>query len=222
MYSVAPTAAVSAFPPAAGPVLQPVRFGPGQGVASLAVLRRRQNDEQGHGPTPEDDALEISGTTVAVADGEDLVAALRVHAAGTPQLRRELGALLRLERFAGSWSAESIVVGSRLAVLADYRTRPVIDLLMRETYRLARDSGVRFGLVSCAPELHDLFAFYGFREYLPPAILPGGIATLRMALVCEYQPGLQASHSPLLDLVRQPDIGEAAHAWLVQAFPMLG
>lgn len=223
MHSVASTAAVDAFLSAAGPALQPVRFGPGQGVASLAALRRRQNDEQGDNSLVlEDDALEISAAIVAVADGEDLVAALRLHAADTPQLRRELGALLHLERFAGSWSPESIVVGSRLAVLADYRTRPAIDLLMRDTYRLVRDSDVRFGLISCAPELHDLFAFYGFREYLPPAILPGGPATLRMALVCEYLPDLSASDSPLVDLVRQPEIGEAAHAWLAQAFPMLG
>jgi GNAT superfamily N-acetyltransferase len=170
----------------------------------------------------DDAALELSGTTIAVADGEDLVAALRLHAADTPHLRRELGALLRLERFAGSWPQESLVVGSRLAVLADYRTRPVIDLLMREAYRLVRDSGVRFGLISCTPELHALFAFYGFREYLPPAILPGGTATLRMALVCEYLPDLDASGSPLVDLVRQPEIGDSAHAWLAQAFPMLG
>ncbi|WDS35338.1 hypothetical protein [Pseudoxanthomonas sp.] len=222
MYPVASTAAVGVFLPDPQPALQAVRFGPGQGGAALAALRRRLDDEQGHGLALDDQAPEVSGSSVAVADGEDLVAALRIHAAGALQVRGELGALLHLERFASNWPAESLVVGAGLAVLADYRTRPVIDLLMRETYRLARDSGVRFGLISCAPELHDLFAFYGFREYLPPAILPGGTATLRMALVCEDLPGLCASDSPLADLVRQPELGEAAHAWLVQAFPMLG
>ncbi|SEM42743.1 hypothetical protein SAMN05428989_3826 [Pseudoxanthomonas sp. GM95] len=220
MYSVASSASYIPSLPREGAVLQPVRFGPGHAGLALAGLRQRLHDE--HGESLEQDGLEQSGTTVAISHGEELVAALRIHAADTPQLRREMGALLRLERFAGSWPAESIVVGSRLSVLADYRTRPVIDLLMRETYRLVRDSGVRFGLISCAPELHALFAFYGFREYLPPAILPGGTATLRMALVCEYQADLLASQSPLLDLVRQPEIGESAHAWLAQAFPMLG
>ncbi len=220
MYSAASIAAV--FPPTHATGLQPVRFGPGKGDASLAALRRRLQDECGEDPLTDDAALEISGTTVAVADGEDLVAALRLHAADTPHLRHDRGALLRLERFAGGWPPESIVVGSRLAVLADYRTRPVIDLLMRQTYQLVRDSSVRFCLISCAPALHALFAFYGFREYLPPAILPGGTATLRMALVCEYLPDLSGSGSPLVDLVRQPEIGESAHAWLAQAFPMLG
>lgn len=211
---------VSPYLPAFG-ALQAVRFGPGQGGDALRALRARLAEEQGTDDEPED-ALELSATTVAVFHEGALVAALRVHAADTPQLRREMATLLRLERFAGSWSPENIVVGSRLQVLADYRTRPVIDVLLREAYRLVRDSGVRFGLIACAPELHALFAFYGFREYLPPAVLPGGTAMLRMAMVCEHALDFGASGSPLLDLVQQPEIGASAHAWLAQAFPMLG
>jgi hypothetical protein len=222
MYPAVSTVAVSPFLPAATAGLKAVRFGPGQGGPALRALRQRLSDEQGEAGLLEDDPLEASATTVAVMDRGELVAALRLHAADTPQLRRDTGALLRLERFAGTWPAEAIVIGSRLTVLADYRTHPVIDAMLRESYRLVRDSGVRFGLIACAPELQALFAFYGFHEYLPPTILPGGTAVLRMALVCEHAPGLRACGSPLLDLVEQPDLGDAAHAWLVQAFPMLG
>ncbi len=222
MYSAVSSAAVSPFPSSTGTGLQTARFGPGQGGAALRALRQRLRDEQGEPVGVEDDALEMSATTVAVVEGGQAVAALRLHAADTPPLRRDLGTLLHLERFAGIWPAETIVVGSRLNVLADYRIRPVMDTMLRETYRLVRDSGVRFGLINCAPELQALFAFYGFHEYLPPAILPGGNAVLRMALVCEYATGFRACGSPLLDLVQQPELGQAGHAWLVQAFPMLG
>lgn len=220
MYSIG-SAAVAAPSPPVGTGLRAVRFGPGQGTAALRAMRLRLAAEQGLEPES-DDALEASGTAIAVFDGPELVATLRVHAADTPQLRREVGTLLQLDRFAGTWPPETIVVGSRLQVLADYRTRQVIDALLRESYKLARDSGVRFGLIACAPPLHALFAFYGFREYLPPAILPGGTGLLRMALVCEDVSAFHASGSPLLELVQQPEIGASAHAWLAQAFPVLG
>ncbi len=222
MYSAVSTVAVTPFRPVSSARLETVRFGPGQGRAALRVLHQRMFDEQGDDSGLQDDVLESSATTVAVVDQGEVVAALRIHAADTPQLRRDVGALLRLERFAGAWPAETIVVGSRLRVLADYRLRPVIDMLLRDTYCLARDSGVRFALLTCAQELQPLFAFYGFREYLPPAILPGGTAVLRMVLVCEYATGFRASGSPLLDLTQQPEVGDSACAWLAQAFPMLG
>jgi len=221
MYSAVSTAVVSPFLPVSGAGLKTVRFGPGQGCAALRGLRQRLFDEQGDDSHLQDDGLEASATTVAVVDRGEVVAALRIHAADTAQIPRDLDALLRLERFAGTWPAETIVIGSRLTVLADYRIRPVIDMLLREAYRLVRDAGGRFGLIACAPELQALFAFYGFHEYLPPAILPGGTAVLRMALVCEYAAAFRASGSPLLDLVQQPDLGDSAHAWLAQAFPML-
>ncbi|WCE05501.1 hypothetical protein [Pseudoxanthomonas sp. JBR18] len=222
MQAAASSASSSHGPSSGQGRLHAVRLGPGQGGAMLRRLRTRLLDEQGQDPWLEDDALEMSATQVVVLQGQEPVAALRLHAADTPQLRQEMAGLLRLERFAGTWPAASLVVGSRLAVLAEHRVRPVIDALVREAYQLSRDSGVRFGLIMCPPELHALFAFYGFQEYLPPAILPGGSAVLRMVMVCEHAADFRATGSPLLELVQQPEIGASAHAWLAQAFPMLG
>ncbi|RZZ89684.1 MULTISPECIES: hypothetical protein [Pseudoxanthomonas] len=219
MSPIGSAASAIALPPT-GAGLRVVRLGPGQAGAPLRAMRRRLAAEQGREPEP-DDALEASATVVAVFAGEAMVAAVRVHATDTPQLRRELGTLLQLDRFSGIWAPEHIVVGSRLQVLADFRTRQVIDALLRESYRLVRDSDVRFGLIACEPALHALFAFYGFREYLPPAILPGDTGVLRMALVCEDASTFITCGSPLVDLVQHPQLGLSARAWLEQTFPVL-
>lgn len=213
-------ASAIALPPTGGG-LRVVRLGPGQTGAPLRLMRQRLAAEQGREPEA-DDLLEASATIVSVFAGDVLVAALRVHATDTPQLRRELGMLLQLDRFSGACAPEHIVVGSRLQVLADFRTRQVIDALLRDSYRLARDSGVRFALIACDPALHALFAFYGFREYLPPAIVPGDVGLLRMALVCEDAGTFVSCGSPLVDLVQRPQLGLSARGWLEQAFPVLG
>ena len=77
---------------------------------------------------------------------------------------------------------------------------------------------MRFGLVACDPSLNSLFEYYGFREYLPPAVLPDGSAVLRMLLVTEDEPYLHQCDSPLRHLVRNPEAGRAARTWLERTF----
>lgn len=197
-------------------------FAPGQGQAALTLLRDRLHEEQGDAGCLDDEALTRSATMIVVFDRDQAVAALCIHAPDAPRLSRGMGALLQLERFADSWSPKHLLIGSSLVVLADHRNRQVIDLLLCQTYRIARAAGVRFALLTCTTRLQALLAFYGFREYLPPAILDDGSAVLRMAMVCEDHAGFHASGSPLAALVQRPDVGHAGHAWLAAAFPLLG
>jgi len=109
-------------------------------------------------------------------------------------------------------------VGSRLAVQSDQRALDVVDCLMEETYRHALEHDLRFGLVACEPSLYSLFEYYGFREYLPPAVLADGRALLRMLLVVEDEPHLRQCDSPLQHMVRNPAAGRVARNWLERSF----
>jgi hypothetical protein len=105
-------------------------------------------------------------------------------------------------------------------VQSEQRIKGVVDRLIEETYRYALDRQIRFGLVACEPSLHGLFEYYGFREYLPPAILPNGEAVLRMLLVTEDAAHLRECNSPLQHLVRDPAAAEAPRAWMKRTFKL--
>ena len=135
-----------------------------------------------------------------------------------------LGQALRAAQPA--WAALDIEARcQRLSALADAlvaRRDAMVELLLAETYRHAQEAGIQFILVACEAPLYGLFEHYGFREYLPPAVLPNGLALLRMVLVTDGQAWLAGCGSPLLPLVRNATAGRAAHDWLLRIFPDAG
>lgn len=134
----------------------------------------------------------------------------------------EYGSLFQIDAFARTWPLAQVAVGTRFAVQADQRSKPVVDRLMEEAYRWAQESRIQFCLLACEPFLHGVFEHYGFREYLPPAILPGGVDLLRMVLVLDDEPHLSECGSPLQHLVRDPVRAMPAKAWLTRSFNVAG
>lgn len=165
------------------------------------------------------DGLDASGTVVVVEQSRRAVATLRVHDFASSVLQVEFGSLFQVDQFARAWPLQRLAVCTRFAVQAEQRTKRVVDALVLETYRHAQEHGIQFGLIACAPFLHGVFEHYGFREYLPPAVLPSGVVLLRMALVVDDAQLFRECASPLLPLVRNADAGDAARSWLARTFP---
>lgn len=213
-------------PPRAGRVdgagLRIRRIAPGDILGDVQRLRREVYfHEQGQYADRSkrvSDGLDACGTTVVVERDAQAVATLRLHDFGSSAVQVEYGSLFHLDAFARTWPLQSVAVATRFAVQADQRSKPVVDRLMEGSYRWAQNNGIRFCLLACEPYLHSVFEHYGFSEYLPPAILPGGVELLRMALVIDDAPHLQACDSPLQYLIEQPVIGVPARAWLGRAF----
>jgi hypothetical protein len=198
------------------------RIAPGEALGDVQRLRREvyfleRGRPDGRGKRIAD-GLDGCGTTVVVEVGPQAVATLRLHDFGSPAVQVEYGSLFQVDRFARAWPPRSIAVGTRFAVQADQRAKPVVDRLMEGTYRWAQDNGIRFWLVACEPFLIDAFEHYGFREYLPPVILAGGAELLRMALVIDDAQHLGECGSPLRPLVEDPASGAMAKAWLTRSF----
>jgi predicted GNAT family N-acyltransferase len=168
------------------------------------------------------DGLDGSGATLAINQAASTIATLRLHDFGPSTVQVEYGSLFQIDHYAHSWPLDQVAVGTRFAVQADHRVKPVMDRLMEETYRRLLNTRMRFCLIACEPYLHDVFEYYGFREYLPPAILPGGACLLRMVLVVADAPHLLACGSPLYNLVNDADLGAAAKAWLTRTFSHAG
>jgi predicted GNAT family N-acyltransferase len=210
--------------PARGEPLRVRRIQPGEPLGDVQRLRREvyfqeqgSNDKQ-HSRRVSD-GLDASGTIVVVEEGRKAVATLRLHDFGSPAVQVEYGSLFQIDRFARSWPLERVAVCTRFAVQADQRAKAVVDALVEETYRHAHEHGIQFGLIACEPFLYSVFEHYGFREYLPPAVLPSGLALLRMGLVVDDAVILGECESPLLPLVRNPVAGSSAHGWLMRTFP---
>lgn len=166
------------------------------------------------------DGLDACGTTLAIDRGADTVATLRLHDFDSPAVQVEYGSLFQIDHFAQSWPLARVAVGTRFAVQADHRVKPVVDRLLEEAYRWLSEREIRFCLIGCESYLHGVFEHYGFREYLPPAILPGGIDLLRMVLVTEDESHLLECGSPLHRLVQHPAESIPAKAWLTRTFDM--
>ena len=200
------------------------RIHPGEPLGDVQRLRREVYfSEQGradpHRSRRISDGLDACGTVVVVEDGRQAVATLRVHDFGSPAVQVEYGSLFQIDRFARTWPLDRVAVCTRFAVQAEQRAKAVVDALVEETYRHSHDRRLQFGLIACEPFLHGVFEHYGFREYLPPAVLPSGVALLRMALVVDDARLFEECASPLLPLVREPGAGHAARAWLLRTFP---
>lgn len=198
------------------------RIAPGEGLGDVQRLRREvyfhEQGQYGERSKRVADGLDACGTTLAVEQGRHAIATLRLHDFEPLAVQVEYGNLFHLDAFARAWPLKQVAVGTRFAVQADQRSKPVVDRLMEEAYRWAQEARIRFCLIACEPFLHGVFEHYGFREYLPPAILPGGVDLLRMALVLEDEPHLSECGSPLHRLVREPSRAPPAHAWLTRSF----
>ncbi|MET0583113.1 MAG: GNAT family N-acyltransferase, partial [Pseudoxanthomonas sp.] len=173
---------------ARGEPLRVRRIEPGEPLGDVQRLRREVYfQEQGRNDKLHSrrvsDGLDPRGTIVVVEEGRQAVATLRVHDFGSPAVQVEYGSLFQIDRFARSWPLERVAVCTRFAVQADQRAKAVVDALVEETYRHAHEHGIQFGLIACEPFLYSVFEHYGFREYLPPVVMPSGLALLRMALV---------------------------------------
>jgi predicted GNAT family N-acyltransferase len=199
------------------------RIGPGESLGDVQRLRREvyfheQGGQYSDRSKRVADGLDGCGTTVVVEAGAQAIATLRLHDFGSPAVQVEYGHLFQIDPFARAWSLPQVAVGTRFAVQADQRSKPVVDRLMDEAYRWAQEARIQFCLLACEPFLHGVFEHYGFREYLPPAILPGGVDLLRMVLVLEDEPHLSECGSPLHRLVREPLRAPPAKAWLTRTF----
>lgn len=205
-----------------GETLSVRRILPGQPLGDVQRLRREvyfHEQGQQHEQSPRiADGLDGSGTVIVVERGEQAVGTLRMHDFSSAAVQVEYGSLFQIDRFASAWPLQRVVVGSRFAVQSDQRVQSVLDRLIQETYRHALEKDIRFGLVACEPSLYSLFEYYGFREYLPPAITADGSALLRMLLVTEDEPHLRRCDSPLQHMVRNPAAGRAARTWLERSF----
>lgn len=200
------------------------RILPGEPLGDVQRLRREVYfHEQGRLPDKSKriaDGLDGYGAVIVVESGAQAVGTLRLHDFAAPAVQVEYGNLFHIDEFARAWPLQQVAVGTRFAVQSEQRVKGVVDRLIEETYRYALGNGIRFGLVACAPSLHGLFEYYGFREYLPPAILAGGVDLLRMVLVIEDAPHLRECDSPLQHLVRNPDAGAVSRTWLARNFKL--
>ena len=200
------------------------RILPGEPLGDVQRLRREVYFlEQGQQRTKSrriSDGLDGSGTVIVVESGAQAVGSLRMHDFAAPAVQVEYGSLFQIDAFAHTLPLHHIAVSTRFAVQSEQRLKNVVDTLVEEAYRHSQDHGIRYGLMTCAPTFHGLFEYYGFREYLPPAILRSGDAVLRMALVIDDEAHLRACDSPLQHLVRNPAAGEAARNWLLRTFKL--
>ncbi len=197
---------------------------PGGPLEEVRRLRRDVHfQSRGHRPNFArriTDPLDVSGTTLVLETYSQPVAAVRLHDFVPPAVRTQYGRLFDIDRFAADWPLRARATASRFVVRAEHRHRTAFDRMMTEAYVYWQLRKIRLSLVACTPSLHPLFERYGFREYLPPTSLPGGTPVLRMALVMEDAAGLSASGSLLQHLVRRPELGAEARAWMTRNFPL--
>lgn len=156
------------------------RIQPGEPLGDVQRLRREVYfHEQGQDREKSrriSDGLDGSGTVVVVERGHKAVATLRLHDFASTAVQVEYGNLFQADRFARAWPLQRLAAATRFAVQAEQRDPAVIELLFGDTCRHAQENGIQYILLACEASLYGVFEHYGFREYLPPAVLPNGLA----------------------------------------------
>ena len=112
----------------------------GESLGDVQRLRRDVYFHEQGGPYSDRskriaDGLDACGATLAINQGASAIATLRLHDFGPSAVQVEYGSLFQIDPFAHSWPLDRVAVGTRFAVQADHRVKPVMDRLMEDTYR---------------------------------------------------------------------------------------
>jgi len=163
------------------------------------------------------DGLDDAATLLYIAEGEEVMAALRLvwGAEGAfPDAARRMYALERFEPFPPT----ALSISSRLAVAPKQRGTAILGHLLLEAYRLGRERGVQFNFCHCAPSLVQLYEQLGYRRYAESFEDPDTGLRIPMVLVAEDLDDLRAVRSPLARVARHMKNDPAAGQWFAGEF----
>ncbi len=162
------------------------------------------------------DPLDRVATVLYLADGNELVAAVRnIWAPRAPEARQvqfyELDKLPEVPR-------EAISFTSRLIVAPQYRGTKALGVLLAAVYGEARAKGIWLDFINCAPPLVSLYEVMGYRRFMANVLDTDVGLSVPMVLVGDDVEYLTRVHSPLARMAA-PFKNDPAHgAWFAKRF----
>ena len=110
-------------------------------------------------------------------------------------------------------------LGTKLAIIPEYRNSPVLFYFLAETYRILREQKVPFFFGGCNPNLISLYERMGFRRFTQNFTDAGYGLLVPLVMVIEDTPHFRAIKSPLYRHARKQPSNPTIPQQFLQAFP---
>ncbi len=115
-------------------------------------------------------------------------------------------------------SAKSL--SSRLVVAAQWRSSPVLGLLLLQAYEFVRQTGIRFDFCNCVPSLVGFYEQLGYRRYQNGFLEEDTGYHIPLVLITEDAEHLKAVRSPFHRIARNCQGNRSDDSdWFKQHFP---
>lgn len=120
--------------------------------------------------------------------------------------------LKRFQEFAPS--SPNLCLGTKLMVVSEFRSTPVMFRLMAMSYKIARNNNVQFSFGGCNPYLIPMYEQLGYRSFTAGFQDPGYGFVVPQVILLEDLQHLIALGSPFLRIARKYPNSSAAREWL--------
>ena len=147
-----------------------------------------------------------------------VVGTVRIDFGADGNVPAEFREWFALDRFADFPEATLSFV-TRIMVDREWRSSPVLGLLIRACYELGRRRGVRFAFCGSSSHLVWLYEAMGFQRYKENIVVPGFATQIPYVLVTEDVEHLKAVRSPFLKQAQRFENDDETRRWFLTEFP---
>lgn len=168
------------------------------------------------------DPLDNQSILLYAQSGHDIIGTTRLTIAAAENYPADLVETFDMYTFkaiSADLPSCHLALGTKLAILPEYRNSPVLFLLLAETYRILREHTVPFFFGGCNPNLIPLYERMGFRRFARNFTDPGYGLLVPLVMLVEGISHFQAIKSPLYRHVRKYKNSMDISQRFLQAFP---
>lgn len=168
------------------------------------------------------DSLDDRSILLYAQAGSNIVATMRLTIATIEDYPGDLLDIFHMHKFKALYTGIAtplLSLGTKLAVIAQYRNSPALFLLIAETYRILRQQKVQFFFGGCNPNMIPLYERIGFRRFTRNFTDPGYGLLVPLVVIMEDNQHFQNVKSPIYRHARKYMSDSTMAPRFLQAFP---
>lgn len=168
------------------------------------------------------DSLDNSSILLYAQIGHDMVGTMRINidtAENYPANLAEIFQMHKFKRLSDAPPNFRLGLGTKLAVIAEYRNSPVLFYLLAEAYKIVRKQSIQFFFGGCNPSLISLYERIGFRRFSQNFADPGYGLLIPLVIVLEDIQHFKFIKSPIYRHARKYTNNPFIAQRFLQEFP---
>lgn len=168
------------------------------------------------------DSLDDKSLLMYAKSGNKIIGTTRLTIAAAEDYPADIAETFHMHTFQAlstSLPRPHLALGTKLAIISEYRNSPVLFYFLAETYRILRKQTVPFFFGGCNPNLISLYERMGFRRFTQNFTDSGYGLLVPLVMVIEDIPHFRTIKSPLYRHARKQTSNSTIPQQFLQAFP---